>query len=67
MARGCEWPGGCEVDGIPEGVPVYHLTKLNSDEIDGDYCRIHAQRRVRQMGMELRRASPTARDGGEGE
>lgn len=54
MTKGCEWPGGCEADGVPEGVPVFNLTKLDSDEIDGVYCRVHAQKRASQMGRERR-------------
>ena len=54
MPAACEWPGGCANDGIPDGVPVFNLTKINSDEIDGVYCRVHAMRRTSQMGKELR-------------
>lgn len=68
MPAACEWPGGCANDPhhqVPDGVPVYHLTKIGSDEIDGDYCRIHARLRVREMGKAMRAAAATGGDGGE--
>lgn len=63
MPADCEWPGGCASDPdheVPDGVPVYHLTKLDSDEIDGDFCRIHARMRIRQMGRDRRAAALAA-------
>lgn len=61
MPAACEWPGGCANDGIPDGVPVFNLTKIDSDEIDGVYCRVHAMRRTSQMARERR---PARRTGG---
>ena len=52
MAKGCEWPEGCDLP----NVPIYHVTKIDSDEIDGDYCRVHGYKRIRQLGRERRAA-----------
>lgn len=54
MPAACEWPGGCAKDGVPDGVPVFRLNKIDSDEMDGVYCRVHAMKRTSQMGKELR-------------
>jgi hypothetical protein len=65
MPAACEWAGGCAKDGIPDGVPVFRLNKIDSDEMDGVYCRVHAMQRTSQMGKELlaaRRATQEARD-----
>jgi hypothetical protein len=66
----CDWPGGCANDPdhqVPDGVPVFSLTKIDSDEIDGLYCRVHAQLRASQMGRERREArrAETAQPEGE--
>lgn len=67
MPAACEWPGGCAKDGVPDGVPVFNLTKIDSDEIDGVYCRVHAMRRTSQMGREKRAARRTGQEGRDGE
>ena len=59
MPAACEWPGGCANDPhhqVPDGVPVFNLTKIGSPELDGVYCRVHAMLRTSQMGRELRAA-----------
>jgi hypothetical protein len=56
MAKGCEWPDGCD---LPD-VPIYHVTKIDSNEIDGDYCRVHGYKRIRQMGRERRADGATS-------
>jgi hypothetical protein len=66
MPAACEWPGGCANDPhhqVPDGVPVYRLTKIDSDETDGNYCRVHARLRVSQMGKERRAARRTGQEG----
>ena len=63
MPADCEWSGGCANDPhhqVPDGVPVYAFLKINSNEIDGYYCRIHGTLRARQMGRELRAFQRTA-------
>lgn len=65
MPSACQWPGGCANDPdhqVPDGVPVYRLMKIDSSEIDGEYCRVHAQLRTRQMGRE-RRAAQRGQEG----
>lgn len=62
MPAACEWPGGCANDPqhqVPDGVPVFNLTKIGSDEIDGVYCRVHAMLRTSQMGKERRGRTAT--------
>lgn len=57
MPAACEWPGGCANDPhhqVPDGVPVYAVTKINSNVIDGHYCRVHGRLRISQMGREMR-------------
>ncbi len=64
MPAACEWPGGCAKDGIPDSVPVFRLNKIDSNEMDGVYCRVHAMRRASQMGKELRSQRRAAQRGG---
>lgn len=70
MPAACEWPGGCANDPhhqVPDGVPVFNLTKIDSNEIDGVYCRVHAMLRTSQMGRERRHSYAPGGRGTEGE
>jgi hypothetical protein len=62
MPSDSEWGDGtsvkCSDDGVPDGVPVYGLMDLDGYYV-GQYCRLHAAKRTRELAM-IRRAATSA-------